>query len=152
MVDSKRRTPAALRPGNIRYPLYRMLFGPQGRSGRARKISPPTGIRSPDRQACSKSLYWLNYRGQTQNTGIAVLLHVEIHGLGFYGDETSELHETASSLRLLYAFVHSLCSWSAMLVVRRLGNCDQINVYVCTLCWNRSQAGWNFVRPSPEVT
>ena len=35
----------------------------QGRSGWARKISPPTGIRSPDRQARSQSLYWLSYPG-----------------------------------------------------------------------------------------
>ena len=35
-------------------------MGPQGRSGR-RKISPPTGIRSPDRPACSQSLYRLSY-------------------------------------------------------------------------------------------
>ena len=30
-----------------RYPLYKRLSGPQGRSGRVRKILPPTGIRSP---------------------------------------------------------------------------------------------------------
>ena len=29
-------------------PLYRRLGGPQGRSGQVRKISHPTGIRSPD--------------------------------------------------------------------------------------------------------
>jgi len=29
-------------PGNTRYPLYRRLGGPQGRSGQVRKISPPT--------------------------------------------------------------------------------------------------------------
>jgi hypothetical protein len=34
------------RPGNS---LYRRLGGPKGRSGHVRKISPPTGIRSPDR-------------------------------------------------------------------------------------------------------
>ena len=28
-------------------PWYRWLDGPQGQSGRVRKISPPTGIRSP---------------------------------------------------------------------------------------------------------
>ena len=32
---------AALPPGKTRYPLYRRLGGPQGRSGRVRKISPP---------------------------------------------------------------------------------------------------------------
>ena len=36
--------PAALPPGKTRYPLYRKLGGPQGRSGRVRKISPPPGI------------------------------------------------------------------------------------------------------------
>ena len=33
--------PATLPPGKTRYPLYRRLGGPQGRSGRVRKISPP---------------------------------------------------------------------------------------------------------------
>ena len=37
--------------------------GPQGRSGRLWKISPPTGIQSPDRPARSESLYRLSYRG-----------------------------------------------------------------------------------------
>jgi hypothetical protein len=36
--------PAALPPGKTRYPLYRRLGGPQGRSGRVRKISPPKGF------------------------------------------------------------------------------------------------------------
>ena len=31
----------SLLPGKTRYPLYRSLGGPQGRSGRVRKISPP---------------------------------------------------------------------------------------------------------------
>jgi len=34
-----------LPPGNTRYPLYRRLDGPQGRSGRAENLV-PTGIRS----------------------------------------------------------------------------------------------------------
>jgi hypothetical protein len=38
------------RPGTHR---TRRLGGPQGRSGRVRKISPPTGIRSPNRPARS---------------------------------------------------------------------------------------------------
>ena len=48
-------------PRKTRYPLYRRLGGPQGRSGQVRKISPPTRIRSPDRPARSQSLYWLSY-------------------------------------------------------------------------------------------
>jgi hypothetical protein len=33
-----------LSPGKTRYPLYRRLGGPQGRSGQVRKISPPPGF------------------------------------------------------------------------------------------------------------
>jgi len=43
----------SLPPGKTRYPLYRRLGGHQGRLGQLRKISPPTGIRSPDRPARS---------------------------------------------------------------------------------------------------
>ena len=39
-VGGQRYAPAALPPGKTRYPLYRRLGGPQGRSGRVRKISP----------------------------------------------------------------------------------------------------------------
>ena len=50
---SASRPGRCLPPEKTRYPLYRRLGGPQGRSGQARKISPPTGIRSPDRPARS---------------------------------------------------------------------------------------------------
>ena len=40
-VGVQRHTPAALPPGKTRYPLYRRLGGPQDRSGRVEKISPP---------------------------------------------------------------------------------------------------------------
>ena len=50
-------------PGKTRYPLYRKLGGPQGRSGRMQKFSPYTGIRSPDRPARSESVYCLSYSG-----------------------------------------------------------------------------------------
>ena len=43
-MGGQRHAPAALPPGKSRYPLYRRLGGPQGRSGRVRKISPPPGI------------------------------------------------------------------------------------------------------------
>jgi len=38
---SASRPGGTLRPGKTRYPLYRRLGGPQGRSGLVRKISPP---------------------------------------------------------------------------------------------------------------
>jgi hypothetical protein len=43
-VGGQRHAPAALPPGKTRYPLNRRLGGPQGRSGRVRKISPLTGF------------------------------------------------------------------------------------------------------------
>jgi hypothetical protein len=41
---SASRPSSSLPPGNTRYPLYRRLGGPQGRSGQVRKISPPPGF------------------------------------------------------------------------------------------------------------
>jgi hypothetical protein len=40
-VGGQRHAPVALPPGMTRYPLYRRLGRPQGRSGRVLKISPP---------------------------------------------------------------------------------------------------------------
>ena len=44
--------------------VYIRLGGLQGRTGRVRKISSPTGIRSSDRPARSESIYRLRYTGQ----------------------------------------------------------------------------------------
>jgi len=55
---------ATLTSGKItRCPLYRRLGGPQGWSGHVRKVSPPTGIRSPGRPFSGEALYRLRYRG-----------------------------------------------------------------------------------------
>jgi hypothetical protein len=43
-VGVQSHAPPALPPGKTRYPLYRRLGGPHGRSGRLRKISPPPGF------------------------------------------------------------------------------------------------------------
>jgi len=43
-VGSQRHAMAALPPEKTRYQLYRRLGGPQGRSGRVRKISHPPGF------------------------------------------------------------------------------------------------------------
>ena len=43
-MGGQRHAPAALPPGKSRYPLCRRLGGPQSRSGRVRKISPPQGF------------------------------------------------------------------------------------------------------------
>jgi len=51
----------SLSPGKARYTFYRRMGGPQGWSGQVRKISHPTGIRTPNRPARSPSLYRLSY-------------------------------------------------------------------------------------------
>jgi hypothetical protein len=43
-LGGQRQAPAALPPGKNRYPLYRRLDGPQGRSGWVRETSPPPGF------------------------------------------------------------------------------------------------------------
>ena len=43
-VGGQLHAPAALTPGMTRYPLYRRLGKPQGRSGRVLKVSPPPGF------------------------------------------------------------------------------------------------------------
>ena len=49
-------------PGKTRYPLYRRLGGPQGRSGQVRKILPPPGLDPRTIQPIAQSLYRLSYR------------------------------------------------------------------------------------------
>ena len=56
-VGGQPHAPAVLPPGKSRYPLYRMPVW-TGADNLA-----PTGIRSPDRPACSESLYLLSYPG-----------------------------------------------------------------------------------------
>jgi len=52
---------ASLPPGKTRYPLYRRLGGPRGRSGRVRKISPPPGFDPRTVQpAASRYTDWAN--------------------------------------------------------------------------------------------
>ena len=43
-LGGQRHAPAALLPEKTQYPLYRTKGGPQGRSGRVRKISPLPGF------------------------------------------------------------------------------------------------------------
>ena len=43
-VGDQRHAPAALTPGETRYPLYGRLSGPQSWSGRVQKTTPPPGF------------------------------------------------------------------------------------------------------------
>ena len=58
---SASRPGRSLPQGNTRYPLYRRLGGPQGLSEQVQKISPLTGIWSPERPVRSQSRYRLSY-------------------------------------------------------------------------------------------
>ena len=54
----------SLPPGKTRYPFYRRLGGPQGRSGGAEYLV-PTGIPSRTVQPVDQSLYRLSYRAHS---------------------------------------------------------------------------------------
>jgi hypothetical protein len=62
-VGGQCHAPAALPPEKSRYPLYGRLVGPQGRSGRVRKISHPPRFDLWTVQARSEWPYRLRYRG-----------------------------------------------------------------------------------------
>ena len=72
-VGGQHHAPAALPPRKTRYPLYRRLGGPQGRSGRVRKISPPTGIRSLVRPARMNLLHRRRYPGPLTALGEEII-------------------------------------------------------------------------------
>ena len=99
---------ATLRPfilGKFRYPLYRRLGGPKGRSGRVRKISPPTGIRSPDCPARSESLYRLRCRNALSTTKLEVTRHVTPNST-----MKNQLLTTCSIYLFIYLFIYlSIC-------------------------------------------
>jgi len=60
-VGGQRHVPAILPPAKTRYPLYRRLVRPQGRSGRVRRISPPPRFDPRTFQPITQSLYRLCY-------------------------------------------------------------------------------------------
>ena len=60
-VGGQHQAPAALPPGKTRYPLYRRMGGPQGRSGRVWKISPPPEFEPQTVQpVASRYTDWVN--------------------------------------------------------------------------------------------
>jgi hypothetical protein len=78
-VGDQRQAPVVLppgkRPGTHRIGDWVGL----SRSGRMREISPPTGIRSPDRPACSESLYRLSHPGFRFEPGYHPKMNVQIY-------------------------------------------------------------------------
>jgi hypothetical protein len=77
-VGGQHHAPADLPPGKTRYPLYRKLGGPQGRSGRVRKISPQPGFDSGiymDRE--KKTVKTLNRRVNNKTDFQIEKIHIE---------------------------------------------------------------------------
>jgi len=69
-------TPRALfTPGKDQVPIVQYTGWAQGRYGQVRKISPSTGIRSPDRPARSQSLYRLSYPTHTFSRARTISQH-----------------------------------------------------------------------------
>ena len=58
--------------GKTRYPLYRRMGGPQGRSGWAEKLAPP-GFDPQTVQPVAQPLYRLSYPGPPQYTVYEIL-------------------------------------------------------------------------------
>ena len=80
-------------------PLNRGLCGPHGQSGQVRKISPPTGIRSPDRSARSQSLYRLRYPDKSRVGGYNFC---EYHRLiGKFSGQIISRHDVIRSQRFV---------------------------------------------------
>jgi len=63
---SAARPGRTLPPGKTRYPFYRRLGGPQGRSGLAENLV-PIGIRSRTVKPVAQSLYRLSYSAHNNN-------------------------------------------------------------------------------------
>jgi hypothetical protein len=73
-VGHQRHAPAALPPGKTRYPVYRRLGRPQGRSGRVQKISPPPGFDPrPVQPVASRYTEWATFRKQSRLLECSVL-------------------------------------------------------------------------------
>jgi len=71
---SATRPDRILPPGKNRYPFYRGLGGPQGRSGRAENLV-PTGIRSRTVQPVAQSLYRLSYPSSHTHTHVYIYIY-----------------------------------------------------------------------------
>jgi len=114
---------ASLPPGKIRYPLYRMLGGPKGRSGQVRKISLSAGYRSPDHPARSLYADWANWARNKDLRIVCVL------------DRTSSIYLNKGRptwWHLLY-YVNLLLYMFRMLIHPSSGACDYLVGY-CVGC------------------
>jgi hypothetical protein len=120
VVGGQRHAPDALPLGNTQYPSYRRLGGPQGRSGRVRKISSPTGFRSPDRSARSELLYRLSYPGP--KCVITLIIPVVIWSNGIVTKDLKENLEAIIVAGCLHCCVFSAAVGKVVMFARIVSN------------------------------
>jgi hypothetical protein len=95
---SAARPGSTLPPGKTRYPFYRRLGGPQGRSGRAEK-SRPHRDSIPDLPFLSQSLYRLSYPAHCYRAS-NLLLQDKEHVSPFKGSKSEVLHQETRVTRV----------------------------------------------------
>ena len=100
-LGGQHHAPAALPPGKTRYPLYRWLGGPQGRSERVRKLSPPPGFDTRTVQPVA-SLYtdWvIPAQGRrSQDRLMLVIIHWNMLRCYVIPSDTTKRHSTLKRL------------------------------------------------------
>jgi len=119
-VGGQYHAPIALTPGQTWYPLYRRLGGLQSRSGRVRKISPTTGMRSPDRPARSESLRYTTLSRPTVYFYKSFII--------IYPSHSTPYAITSATKALLIKFIHSFISiqpWRPGLAGTRAQSCNR---------------------------
>ena len=115
-MGGQHNAPAALSPGMSRYPLYKRLGGPQGRSERLRKISPHQGsISGPS------SLY-----------GVAIPTELSCPAMGSVTNtELTTFRQTIPKFYMLQQRILLRCCHSKYL---KLHSRVSIKLLVCRLC------------------
>jgi len=112
--ESASRPGRSLPSGKTRYPLYRRLGGPQGRSGQVWKISSPPGSDPRTVQPVALSLYWLSYPAHTVKLDT-------VYESSNAGDECTLI------------FQNTFCWW---LSVRWQFQCLDVRIFKIFVIWN----------------
>jgi len=113
---SASRPGRSLPPGKTQYRLYRMLGGPQGRSGQVRKISPPPGF---DPRTVQPVAIPTELPGPHINGGVCIFVH-----------ESINFNTTPT---------HHICKEKYLEICTIKLNLPKIKIFIITIC--RSSTG-----------
>jgi len=83
-VGTESRPGRFLAPEKTRYPLYRMMDGPQGRSGQVRKFSPLPGFVPRTVQPVAQALYRLSYRANFHSETASIISFISKNMVGLF--------------------------------------------------------------------